>query len=183
MHIASEHVYLEKPEDHAEESVPVILTNLDNYAMPFIRYANGDEVVFSDTVCSCGVNLPMIKQVTGRSADFIILADNSKVHGVFFTDILNELPDFRISYAKRFQVVQNRPGEIQFLMETDATPPEKYIKNLKKAFSGFFTYSEIIIKEKLQPEPSENLGTLKIISPKDESILPETEQFIFCKDR
>lgn len=161
MHIASEHVYLEKPEDHHNESVPVILTNLDNYAMPFIRYMNGDEVVFADKMCSCGVKLPMINQVTGRAADYIILADNSKVHGVFFTDILNELPDFNISYAKRFQVVQDKPGTIQFLMEADETPPKEFIENLKKAFSRFFTHSEIIIKGKLQSEPSGKFRYIK----------------------
>lgn len=161
MHIASEHVYLEKPANNTEESVPVILTNLDNYAMPFIRYINGDEVVFSNSSCTCGVKLPLLKQVTGRKADYIILSDNSKVHGVFFTDILNEIPEFRIAYAKKFQVIQNVPGEIQFLMESDVEPSQQFINNLKKAFNRYFAKSKIIIKDKLETDASGKFRYIK----------------------
>ena len=49
----------------------MIVTDLWNKAMPFIRYRNGDAVTFLDKKCSCGRNLPLIK-VRGRSNDIII---------------------------------------------------------------------------------------------------------------
>jgi phenylacetate-CoA ligase len=49
----------------------MIVTDLWNKAMPFIRYRNGDSVSFLDTKCSCGRDLPLVK-VKGRDNDVII---------------------------------------------------------------------------------------------------------------
>jgi phenylacetate-CoA ligase len=49
----------------------MVVTDLWNRAMPFIRYKNGDSVTFLDKKCSCGRELPLIK-VKGRDNDIII---------------------------------------------------------------------------------------------------------------
>lgn len=49
----------------------MIVTDLWNKAMPFIRYRNGDSVTFLHKECSCGRKLPLIK-VKGRTNDTII---------------------------------------------------------------------------------------------------------------
>lgn len=48
------------------EEAEVIITNLDSYAMPFIRYKIGDMAVFSDAKCPCGRQLPFIKEIAER---------------------------------------------------------------------------------------------------------------------
>lgn len=52
----------------------MIVTDLWNRAMPFIRYRNGDAVEFIPERCSCGRALPLIK-VRGRTNDVIVSRD------------------------------------------------------------------------------------------------------------
>lgn len=49
----------------------MVVTDLWNRAMPFIRYKNGDTVKFLNKKCSCGRELPLIK-AKGRDNDFLI---------------------------------------------------------------------------------------------------------------
>jgi phenylacetate-CoA ligase len=49
----------------------MVVTDLWNKAMPFIRYRNGDAVTFLSEVCTCGRELPLIT-VKGRTNDILI---------------------------------------------------------------------------------------------------------------
>lgn len=49
----------------------MIVTDLWNRAMPFIRYRNGDAIIFLGKKCSCGRQLPLIR-AKGRTNDIII---------------------------------------------------------------------------------------------------------------
>lgn len=49
----------------------MVVTDLWNRAMPFIRYRNGDAVIFLNKECDCGRKLPLIK-VKGRTNDVLI---------------------------------------------------------------------------------------------------------------
>lgn len=49
----------------------MIVTDLWNRAMPFIRYKNGDSVTFLNRKCPCGRELPLIR-IKGRTNDILI---------------------------------------------------------------------------------------------------------------
>lgn len=57
----------------------ILVTNLDAYAMPLIRYEIGDCGVPVDDLCPCGRGLPMMKCLEGRRDDFIVLPDGNLV--------------------------------------------------------------------------------------------------------
>jgi phenylacetate-CoA ligase len=82
-HISAENVIVEIT-DEAGKPVPanvegrILLTNLHNYAMPFIRYDIGDTGAISDVSCPCGRNsLPLLVNLSGR-ADTVILTRSGK---------------------------------------------------------------------------------------------------------
>jgi phenylacetate-CoA ligase len=52
----------------------MVVTDLWNRAMPFIRYRNGDSVEFLKGNCGCGRELPLIR-VRGRTNDILISRD------------------------------------------------------------------------------------------------------------
>jgi phenylacetate-CoA ligase len=54
------------------EKGEIVYTSLFSYSMPFIRYGIGDVGIPTDVECSCGVTLPLMKMVEGRSNSFII---------------------------------------------------------------------------------------------------------------
>ncbi|MFW8590368.1 phenylacetate--CoA ligase family protein [Glaciecola sp. 2405UD65-10] len=62
------------------ESGEVVVTHLQSFGFPFIRYKMGDVASISHEKCACGRNLPVIKHLEGRLNDFLIGADNRKVH-------------------------------------------------------------------------------------------------------
>ena len=49
-----------------DESAEIIVTNLNNYVFPFIRYRLGDEAILSDQTCECGLHFPLVKKINGR---------------------------------------------------------------------------------------------------------------------
>lgn len=73
----------------------IVVTDLWNMAMPFIRYKNGDAIKFFDKKCSCGRVHPLIS-VKGRTNDIIISKDGPisptflMYHGIGYVDQINK---------------------------------------------------------------------------------------------
>lgn len=60
----------------------VVLTNLFNWTMPFIRYALGDRATLLEPVgsrCACGHEGPSMAALAGRADDFITLPSGDRV--------------------------------------------------------------------------------------------------------
>ena len=90
----------------------VVITDLNNYCLPFIRYRIGDLAVAmdGDTRCACGRGLPLIGAIEGRVQSIIRGTEGRWVPGTFFAHYLKEF-DHAIL---RFQVAQSRPGAMVF---------------------------------------------------------------------
>lgn len=83
----------------------VVITDLTNLAMPFIRYANGDMAVVADPGdCPCGRAHPRLQSIEGRVADTLMDASGSRVNGLVFNVVIAFLADA----IREFQVVQHR---------------------------------------------------------------------------
>lgn len=96
-HINLERFYIEilnekgfpaKPKETGE----IIITDLDNYGFPFIRYRIEDLAVPSNQLCSCGRGLPLIEKIEGRSFDIITAPNGNKIAGTFWTLTLRAIP-------------------------------------------------------------------------------------------
>lgn len=79
----------------------ITVTNLNNLAMPFIRYQPGDLGRPSGRKCSCGRQLPLMEMVDGRSTDVIETPSGKLLHGEFFTHLF-----YKLKHIRQFQVVQ-----------------------------------------------------------------------------
>lgn len=90
----------------------VVITDLNNYCLPFIRYRIGDLAVAMDRdkQCSCGRGMPLVGDIEGRVQSIIQGTDGRYVPGTFFAHYLKEF-DHAI---QRFQVIQDRPDAITF---------------------------------------------------------------------
>ena len=66
----------------------VVVTDLTNTGMPFVRYVNGDRAVAGWTDCTCGRGMPLLKKVVGRQLDMIDTPDGRSVPGEFFPHLL-----------------------------------------------------------------------------------------------
>jgi phenylacetate-CoA ligase len=88
----------------------VIVTDLNNRCMPFIRYRVGDLAIAMDSSVPgpCGRGLPRVGRIEGRAQAVIIGANGNYLPGTFF---MHYFKDFDY-VVRQFQIVQARLGHL-----------------------------------------------------------------------
>jgi phenylacetate-CoA ligase len=124
LHLTHENHYFEFLKDGAParpgEPAELVVTNLNAYSAPLIRYWVGDIVVPSAAACACGRSMPLIESVGGRSHDTIRTPDGGTIHALFFTHLFDLIP-----VVHQFRVVQRAIDEIRVeLVSTDEIPED-----------------------------------------------------------
>jgi phenylacetate-CoA ligase len=137
-HVAADHVLLETAEDGR-----VLVTDFDNLAMPFIRYENGDVVEWKSRACPCGRASPLLARVLGRRSDIIRGPNGNRVHGEFFTHILEDWGWFERYRISQFQVVQERLNFIVVRLVVVSKPRPKDELLLTKVIREFLGDVEV----------------------------------------
>ncbi len=102
MHINCRDIFLEI--DSLEPyNIPgdILLTQLNNYAMPFIRYRIGDIGRLSAETCPCGNQLPVLDELLGRSTATFRTKNGIMIHGGYFTQQL-----YNTVGISQFQLIQ-----------------------------------------------------------------------------
>jgi len=79
----------------------IVITDLCNYAMPFIRYEIGDLGVPSDEICSCGRGLPLMKSIEGRTTDILRRSDGGYISSPGLTVVVKDFKNIR-----QIQIIQ-----------------------------------------------------------------------------
>jgi len=108
-HVTDENVFVEVAKNGERASVrekgDVLLTNMQGYAMPFIRYDVGDTGRTIGNDCSCGRELSML-EVFGRTNEYFVTKEGSSVFLKDFQRFFNDVP------ITDFQVLQSSLDEI-----------------------------------------------------------------------
>jgi phenylacetate-CoA ligase len=87
------------------ETGEVVVTDLHNFGMPFVRYATGDLAVLrSRERCACGRSLPRLASVDGRVTETLRDGAGGRISGLIF----NALLVAHGHVVRAFQVVQHR---------------------------------------------------------------------------
>jgi phenylacetate-CoA ligase len=84
----------------------VVITNLNRYAMPIIRYKNGDLARLSAEPCPCGCSLPMIAEIVGRTGEDIFGPDGRTIPWNRLKGLMNH------PQVRQFQLVQQADGSL-----------------------------------------------------------------------
>jgi phenylacetate-CoA ligase len=104
LHVAADNVIVETLDSEGNQVLPgeqgrIIVTALNNFSMPYLRYEIGDIGVLSDKKCSCGRQFPVLQSIRGRSDDFVAMPSGQLVDPqtvVFQIEIIPEVKEFRI---------------------------------------------------------------------------------------
>jgi phenylacetate-CoA ligase len=135
LHVTDEHCIIEYIESLSQpqncDKGIIIVTNLDNYVMPFIRYATMDIGERYNKRCSCGRAHSGVKSIEGRQSDLIFGRTGKTVHGEFFTHLLEELNWFERYNIKDFEVVQTNNKTLKWRLVVDIKPDIKNEEKLK----------------------------------------------------
>jgi phenylacetate-CoA ligase len=113
----------------------VVITDLTNYVMPFIRYRIGDLAYALDNSapCACGRGMPRIGDIEGRVQSMVIGANEVAMPGTFFAHLLK---DYGYALA-RFQIEQPEIGE---LVLRYVPAPRFHPRVLEEIFAEFRRY-------------------------------------------
>ncbi|MCG3147282.1 MAG: hypothetical protein PCFJNLEI_00721 [Verrucomicrobiae bacterium] len=100
LHYRTDYGFLELLDDGT-----MIVTGLNNRAMPLIRYRIGDRATAKAGACSCGVAFPLIERIEGRVEDYVRTPS-----GRLIGRLDHLFKDAR--YVKEAQIVQRQLDEI-----------------------------------------------------------------------
>ena len=141
LHINAEHVVVELVRDDdtpaaVGEEGRILLTDLNNFGMPLVRYEIGDVGVLYDHPCPCGRGLPLLREITGRTADYLIRADGSRVSGISLVEkTLTAIPGL-----EQLQIIQNGIHQFQLnaviAQETKSAVSESLSQVLRDEFGS-----------------------------------------------
>lgn len=158
MHITAEDIIVEIIDENgnvqpAGVAGEIVTTHFATSDYPFIRYRTGDLGTLGNEPCACGRGLPLLKEIQGRSTDFVIAADGTVIHGLALIYVLRDLPE-----VDAFKIIQESLEEIQVLV----VPHENFNLNVvNKITSGLKARlgQTVRIKiEKLTEIPAEKSG-------------------------
>jgi phenylacetate-CoA ligase len=83
----------------------LVITEINNLAMPLIRYRTGDFATLASGECACGRTLRRLESVHGRAYDMIVNSAGRRFHGEFMMYVFEEIKRGGVG-IKQFQVVQ-----------------------------------------------------------------------------
>lgn len=165
MHITAEDIIVEIVDDSGDvlpagESGEIVVTHMATRGFPFVRYKTGDIGALDapGAACSCGRGLPVLKDLVGRSTDFVIAQDGTVVHGLALIYILRDLPGI-----KAFKVVQDSLAKISvYIIKDNSYAPDNadQIEHVFKARLGEGVKIEI---EEVDSLPLEASGKFRYV--------------------
>ncbi|MDW7646077.1 MAG: hypothetical protein SCI25_13665 [Desulfuromonadales bacterium] len=145
LHVNVSNIYLESI-DSREGQKQLLVTDLTNFTMPFIRYQIGDLGEIQEQRCSCGRWSPRIKELGGRIADVTYSPDGKKISSI--TLIPNVIHASGIK--NRVQIIQESYTEFRILIEGEVKNNEILkiqTENMEKIYGkNIYVKHEIVNK-------------------------------------
>jgi len=138
-HLQSENVLVEVLRDDgrlcdAGETGRIVLTTLNNFAMPLIRYDIGDYAVVG-APCPCGRTLPVLERVMGRVRNMLVFPNGEKRWP------LGDLVKLReITGVRQYQYVQKSRDRLELRMVVDNNYDRAQERALAAIVQGKFCY-------------------------------------------
>lgn len=120
-----------KPVQPGEDG-EIVITHLDAWGMPFVRYCTGDVTSPVSGTCACGRTFSRMTKVQGRTTDFVVTPDGRWQHALSVIYVVRD-----IEGVAEFKILQEDVDDVRVLLKTH---PELYpedgnsriIKGIKK---------------------------------------------------
>jgi len=140
------------------KSGELVITHLATADYPFIRYRTGDVGILSDSPCPCGRGLPLLKEIQGRTTDFIVAQDGTVMHGLALIYVIRDLPGIRA-----FKVIQESLDLVRVLLVRDDSYDLAAEKIIRNGFRYRLGRSVDVRVEYLESIPNEASGKFRYI--------------------
>lgn len=162
MCIQAEHTYVEFLTRNGTPCRPgetgrLVVTTLNNRAMPLLRYETSDLAAPLAGTCPSGTTLPRMTSVLGRRQDVLRTPEGGLIHPQLFSNILRQFPA-----VEWFQIVQQREHELTVRAVAPVGLPaddQEQIAHLIRTLSGF---AFVIVFDLLRDMPESPTGKFRL---------------------
>jgi len=137
----------------------VIATSLFSYTMPFIRYRLDDSVVRGEDTCPCGLAYSTIREIDGRSIDYLYLNDGRKIHPY---QIIRFLVHAKNPWVRQYQLAQLRRDCIVLQVAPFRTVEPEIIKQFKQQAISVLGTDTLFHLNLVDDIPREESGKFKV---------------------
>ena len=140
-HVHREHCIVEIVDEaglpcRAGEAGRLLLTGLNNFAMPLVRYDSNDLVTAVDGPCSCGRTLPSFGEIHGRYSRIEPLPAGTLGRVATLRTALQKMPVDLVRQLRRYQIHQLLDGSFELRMVTAGNLPPAFRERVRRAWSG-----------------------------------------------
>jgi phenylacetate-CoA ligase len=136
-----------------------LVTDLDNHAMPLIRYRNGDAGVLAPPGCRCGRTLGRITRLDGRVNDVLYSTAGHAVSGIIGTHAFK-----MVEGVEQFQVVQRRAGEVTIsIVRLPAYDPAREEPKIDRIFREHLGHDAEIALRYVESIPKTAAGKARFV--------------------
>lgn len=167
LHIMMEHTIVEVVDKNGDqcrlgEEGEIVVTTLNNYSMPLIRYKIGDIGILQKyEKCKCGCSYPKLEKVLGRKTDLFKTTSGSIVMPEYFIHLIGVV--YNRGNIKKFQIIQKKldlviikividgeilqdnldeiENKIKIVMGQDCKVVFECLDNIPKTKTGKFLYT------------------------------------------
>jgi phenylacetate-CoA ligase len=136
----------------------IVVTHLATRDFPFVRYRTGDIGVLGTEACACGRGLPLLKEIQGRSTDFVIAADGTVMHGLSLIYILRDLTGL-----KSFKVIQETRQLTRVLLVTEPAFRQEQLATIVSGFKQRLGAAVEVQVSVVDEIPAEKSGKFRYI--------------------
>ncbi len=118
------------------ESGRVVVTGLQNLAMPLLRYDTDDLATVTEDPCPCGRTLPSFGQIHGRYSRIVGLPDGTLDRVGALRTALQEAPPDLARPLRRYQIHQSRDGRFELRLVCATPIAAAMTDRLQRAWSA-----------------------------------------------
>lgn len=130
-HVHAEHCLVEIVDDEGRACAPgetghLLVTSLNNYAMPLFRYDTGDIAEVADGPCPCGRLLPSFAGIRGRYRRIALLPDGVWDYWVSFNVALDQMDEKLLAPLRKYQMHHKSDGSFDLKLVTSSPLDPKF---------------------------------------------------------
>lgn len=135
----------------------VVVTHLDSFDYPFIRYRLGDRALRQGGRCSCGVDFSRLKSMTGRDDARIRLPSGRWITGMVFQELRT------VPWLSGFRIVQDNRESIRLQVVPKSTVAQDMLNALVAQTSALVHDELAIVPEVVDQLEHDTSGKLRAV--------------------
>jgi len=163
LHINTDSLFVEFIKDGRPalpgEEASVVITDLMNYGMPFIRYLINDVAIFTNKRCPCGRQSLLIEKVIGRDADYVLTPEGKLISGISLTENFS----LKVPGVEQMQIEQDKLAHLKIRIVRDDNFNQESEKKLFSLSKELFGHEMQLEYQYVSHIPQEKSGKYRFV--------------------